>query len=99
MVLRRVLPVGPVLLVVAACARAGMGSSTAELAETVTKSLCVVTNQGDETKVFKGTLLLPDKPVEGEVVIDKSGVIACAAERCAKAPGYASATVITCHDA
>lgn len=66
----------------------------------VTKDLCKVTKAGDGGKVIKGTLLLPETVVEnGELFLDKTGMIACAAKTCSGAAGYASATRIDCTNA
>lgn len=63
------------------------------------KDRCLMTTPGDEGKLFKGLLLLPDAPTQGELLIDANGIIACAAKSCASTPGYASATKIECTDA
>jgi hypothetical protein len=70
-----------------------------KVAGAVTKTLCTVQKPGDAGKVIKGTLLLPDKPTEGELFIDKNGVIACAAASCKGTEGYDGATRIECKDA
>jgi len=45
------------------------------------RGFCKVSTPGDAGKVIKATLLLPESVVEGgEVFIDKTGVIACAAK-------------------
>ncbi|MBN9164303.1 MAG: amidohydrolase family protein [Myxococcales bacterium] len=64
------------------------------------RGFCKVSTPGDAGKVIKATLLLPESVVEGgEVFIDKTGVIACAAKSCSSTAGYASATKIDCTDA
>ena len=63
------------------------------------KQLCTVTKPGDAAKVIKATLLLPEEAVDGELLIDKNGMIACAAKSCSSAAGYASATKIECKNA
>jgi hypothetical protein len=65
----------------------------------VTKTLCMVAKPGDAGKVIKGTLLLPESPVEGELFIDKGGIIACAGKTCKGTDGYESATRIDCKNA
>jgi cytosine/adenosine deaminase-related metal-dependent hydrolase len=59
---------------------------------------CSLTKPGSAGKLIKATLLLPENTVDGELLINASGVIACAAASCANAPGYADAAVITCKD-
>ncbi len=50
-------------------------------------------------RVFKGTVLLPEKAVQGELFIDAKGKIVCADTSCTSALGYADAAVVTCTDA
>lgn len=80
---------------------AGVEASASELSEKDARGGCTVTSGVDRDggKVIAATLLLPDAPTVGELFIDRNGTIVCAAERCASAPGYASATKITCTDA
>src|SRR5687768_1297847 len=66
---------------------------------TATKHLCTKTKQGDASKIISGTLLLPDGPQEGELFIDKNGIIACAGATCSSTAGYDLATKISCTDA
>lgn len=64
-------------------------------------SVCSVTKPAktkDAGRVFKGTLLLPEKAADGELLIDKFGKIVCAAASCSSAAGYDDAAVITCTD-
>ncbi|MDF2691968.1 MAG: repeat domain protein [Labilithrix sp.] len=63
------------------------------------KQLCTVTKAGDAAKAVKATLLLPEEAVDGELFIDKTGMIVCAAKSCSSAAGYASATKIECENA
>lgn len=49
--------------------------------------------------VLAGRLLLPGGPVTGELLVDETGVIACAAESCASAPGYEKATHLAIENA
>jgi hypothetical protein len=43
-----------------------------------------------------GRLLLPSGPVDGEVFVDSTGKIACAAASCSSTAGYAKATHVSC---
>ena len=53
-----------------------------------TKGFCKVSTPGDAGKVIKATLLLPETVVEGgELFIDKTGMIACAAKSCSSTRG------------
>jgi cytosine/adenosine deaminase-related metal-dependent hydrolase len=64
-------------------------------------SVCSTTKQAankDAGRVFKGTLLLPETAVDGELFIDRFGKIVCAAKSCSSEAGYAEAAVITCTD-
>lgn len=64
------------------------------------RGFCKVSTPGDAGKVIKATLLLPETVLEGgELFIDKTGMIACAAKSCSSTAGYASATKIDCTDA
>ncbi len=66
----------------------------------VSKQLCKVTKAGDAGKVFKATLLLPETTVDnGELFIDKDGVIVCAGASCSTAKDYATASKIDCTNA
>jgi len=65
-----------------------------------TKGQCEVTKEGTAGKLFKGTLLLPEKvEASGELLIDDKGIIVCASDDCSKADGYSAASEITCSDA
>ena len=59
---------------------------------------CTVAQTGTAGVVIQGTLLLPSAPLVGEVFIDGTGKIACAAASCASTAGYASATILACPD-
>jgi hypothetical protein len=65
----------------------------------VNKDLCKVGKAGDAGKVIKGTLLLPETTLEGELFIDSTGTIACAAKSCSSTTGYSTATKIECKNA
>jgi len=67
--------------------------------EVVQKELCKVTKSGDGGKVIQAMLLLPDKPIEGELFIDENGIIACANKSCSGTPGYDRAARIECTNA
>lgn len=77
------------------------GGPTDPDATTPYTSPCKVTKPGkaDSPRLFKGTLLLPTEAVEGELLIDAAGNIACAAKSCSSADGYDDAAVVTCTDA
>jgi len=59
-------------------------------------SVCVVQSQGTSGVVLSGRLLAPSGPMDGELMIDGSGIIACADASCASAAGYDAATKIAC---
>jgi imidazolonepropionase-like amidohydrolase len=61
-----------------------------------TGPLCAVVATGTSGTVLSGTLLLPAGPTVGELLIDATGAVACAAASCASSPGYAAATRIAC---
>lgn len=64
-------------------------------------SVCSVTKPAankDAGRVFKGTLLLPEKALDGELFIDNRGKIVCADKSCSSSPGYGDAAVVTCTD-
>lgn len=62
-----------------------------------TRGGCEVTKAGNSGRVLKGTLLLPETVIDdGELFIDRNGIIQCADKSCANAQGYADAAVITC---
>jgi cytosine/adenosine deaminase-related metal-dependent hydrolase len=57
---------------------------------------CSVTD-GTSGKVFRGTVLAPNEVLHrGEVLVDDTGIIVCAACDCSANPLYATATVVAC---
>ena len=60
---------------------------------------CTVTATGTSGIALKATLLVPGGPMDGEVFVDGTGKIACAAASCSSAAGYSSATRIACTNA
>ena len=72
------------------------------------KGSCTVTRPGTAGTLLAGRVLLPDAPVDGEVLIDGAGTIQCAAKSCKATPPYAdaaayqavyaAATEVTCKD-
>ena len=72
------------------------------------KGSCQVTKPGTAGILLTGRLLLPDAPIDGEVLIDGTGTIQCVAKSCAATPpyaedaaykaAYAAATQVTCGD-
>lgn len=71
---------------------------------------CAVTKAGTAGVLIEGRLLLPTEPIDGELLIDGSGTILCAAQSCATAPAYVTdaakykaaydaASQVTCKDA
>jgi len=64
-------------------------------------SACSVTKARKDNKsgrIFKGTLLLPEKTVDGELFIDAGGKIVCADKSCFGSDGYNDAAVVDCKD-
>ncbi len=60
---------------------------------------CEVTTTGSGSRIFRGTVLLPDEVLRrGEVVVDDKGTIQCAACDCSDAAGYGAASIISCAD-
>lgn len=57
---------------------------------------CAVTKKGSSGLLLQGRVLAPSGAVDGEVLVDGSGKIACAAASCASASGYDEATVLAC---
>jgi hypothetical protein len=57
---------------------------------------CAVTKKGSAGLLVQGTLLAPDGVVQGELLVDGAGKIACAGPTCASTTGYADATVLAC---
>jgi hypothetical protein len=60
---------------------------------------CSVVAQGTAGLAIKATLLVPNGPLDGEILIDMAGTIACVAASCAGSPGYGAATQIACSSA
>ncbi len=70
---------------------------------------CAISKEGTAGVLIGGRLLLPDGPIDGEVFIDATGNIQCAAKSCAATPSFAddakyqaaykAATAIVCKDA
>ncbi len=61
-----------------------------------TSGTCSVTD-GTSGKVFRGTVLAPNEVLHrGEVLVDDSGIIVCAACDCSSNPLYTTATVVAC---
>ncbi len=59
-------------------------------------SVCTVASTGSAGVAIQGRLLAPSGPVDGEVLIDATGKIACVAASCASSAGYAQATRLSC---
>ena len=57
---------------------------------------CTLTKKGTAGLAIKGTLLAPSGVIAGEVFIDGTGKIACAAATCATTAGYDGATQLDC---
>lgn len=57
---------------------------------------CTVVGKGTSGSVIQGRVLAPQGPIDGEVFIDGTGLVACADTSCAASPGYAQATIISC---
>ncbi|HSO32421.1 MAG TPA: thrombospondin type 3 repeat-containing protein [Labilithrix sp.] len=72
------------------------------------KGSCTVTKAGTAGMLLVGRVLLPDAPIDGEVLVDGTGTIQCAAKSCTATPpyandaaykaAYAAATQVTCKD-
>jgi hypothetical protein len=60
---------------------------------------CSLISTGTSGLALKATLLVPQGPLDGELLVDGSGKIACAAASCASTAGYALATRIACTNA
>jgi hypothetical protein len=60
---------------------------------------CTVTATGSSGIAIQATLLVPGGPMDGEVFVDGTGKIACAAASCSATSGYTSATHIACTNA
>ncbi|HEX7604444.1 MAG TPA: amidohydrolase family protein [Polyangiaceae bacterium] len=57
---------------------------------------CTLKSQGTAGTLLQGRVLAPSGPIDGEVLVDTAGKIACVDTSCAQAAGYAQATVISC---
>lgn len=60
---------------------------------------CNVASKGTAGLLISGRLLLPTGPLDGELLIDATGKIACAAASCKATAGYAAATHLACSGA
>ena len=60
---------------------------------------CAVISTGTSGLLVSGRLLLPSGPTDGELLVDGSGMIVCAAASCSSSSGYASATHVACTQA
>lgn len=60
---------------------------------------CRLISQGTAGLALRATLLVPAGPLDGEILVDASGKIACVASSCASAAGYGQATRIACDSA
>jgi cytosine/adenosine deaminase-related metal-dependent hydrolase len=58
--------------------------------------VCTVALPGNAGLLISGRLLLPAGPLTGELLVDATGTIACAAASCASSAGYAAATHVAC---
>ncbi len=56
---------------------------------------CTAT-KGTSGTLLKGRVLAPSGPLDGEILVDAAGKIACVDATCASSAGYAAATVIEC---
>ncbi len=65
------------------------------------KASCQITPgaNADAGRVLKGTLLLPESAIEGELYLDSRGMIVCADKSCSSSPGYADAAKVACEGA
>jgi cytosine/adenosine deaminase-related metal-dependent hydrolase len=57
---------------------------------------CSVTSTGSAGLLIQGQILLPSGPASGEVLVDGTGKITCAATSCSSTNGYSAATVLSC---
>lgn len=60
---------------------------------------CGLVSQGTSGLALKATLLVPNGPMDGEILIDSTGKITCVAASCASSPGYGAATQLVCANA
>jgi hypothetical protein len=89
-------------LVVVACSTKSSSSNPAAApdassdAPNIDLGGCTVGQMGSSGLLLQGRLLLPSGPVTGELLIDGTGKIACAAASCSATTGYAAATQLAC---
>lgn len=57
---------------------------------------CSIKSQGTSGTLIQGRVLAPAGAIDGEVLVDAAGKIACVDTSCAQAAGYAQATVVAC---
>ncbi len=57
---------------------------------------CAVSKMGTAGLVIQGRILAPSGPIDGEVLVDGSGKIACVDASCAQTAGYGDASVLAC---
>jgi cytosine/adenosine deaminase-related metal-dependent hydrolase len=69
----------------------GSGSDTG-----VPAGACAVIKTGTAGTLLRGTLLMTDAPLDGELMIDATGKIACVGASCASTAGYDQTTQIAC---
>jgi len=87
----------------------GEGGPDADGGPSGPRGACNVTKEGTAGVLLTGRLLLPDAPLDGEVLIDGTGTIQCVAKSCKTTPAfaddakyqaaYAAATQVTCSNA
>lgn len=100
---------GAALLLLAGCGNASGGSTPTGSQDAGTdapvgtplndEANCYLVKQGTSGLVLQATLLVPNGPLAGEVMVDAKGTIACAAASCSGTSGYTAATRIACKDA
>jgi len=100
---------GASLLLLAGCGNASGGSTPGGSQDAGTDAPvgtplndaanCFLVKQGSSGLVIQSTLLVPSGPLAGEVMVDATGKIACAAASCSSTTGYSAATHIACTDA
>jgi len=103
------LGLGASLLLLAGCGNASGGSTPGGSHDAGTDAPvgmplndaanCFLVKQGSSGLVLQSTLLVPSGPLAGEVMVDATGKIACAAASCSSTQGYSAATHIACTDA
>jgi large repetitive protein len=75
---------------------AGNAGDASDAATSTPMGSCTVTSPGPTGLLISGRLLLPSGPTDGELLVDGTGIIACASASCASFAGYASATHVAC---